>query len=166
MFTSQISAKGCLPISRFSAYPLTCFLPKNSIFRRGTQMPLPRCTSSLSVLPTEDETDQEIPQTVVIVERIKGQTISTQRILKWTSGHIMLTYLLCSLQSPSGVWAHSTRAQASTMTSLHDVLLQDICRVAMWNSLHTFATHYSLVQDSMVDASFILIPSSDFNSAC
>lgn len=37
------------------------------------------------------------------------------------------------------------------MASLHDVLLQDICKAATWSSVHMFTTH-ALVHSSAVDA--------------
>lgn len=91
---------------------------------------------------------------VAIVETIKGQTISTQRISKWVSGCVTLCYQLSERSPPAGIWAHSTSVQASTTSILHSVPLADIRKAATWSLVHTFSSHYALVHDSAMDTSF------------
>lgn len=52
------------------------------------------------------------------------------------------------------LWAHSTRAQAISITFLSDVSMLDICRAATWSSVCIFARQYAVTMASRSDAKF------------
>uniref|UniRef100_A0A8C3FB52 NADH dehydrogenase [ubiquinone] iron-sulfur protein 6, mitochondrial n=1 Tax=Chrysemys picta bellii TaxID=8478 RepID=A0A8C3FB52_CHRPI len=84
---------------------------------------------------------------------MKGSPVSSQRLSSWITSCIRTCYDLAGVSAPH-LTAHSTRAQASSTAFLAQVPIQDICRAAVWSSVHTFTAHYALVQQSRDDAAF------------
>lgn len=71
-------------------------------------------------------------------------TISSQRLSRWVTATIELSYALQKLPAPPRVTAHSTRVVATSVALLHGVSLQDICTAATWASPNTFICQYAI----------------------
>lgn len=74
----------------------------------------------------------------------KGDMPSKASIAWWLKEVIGSTYLLQSQPVPEGLQVHSTLVQAASRVKCTLVLPGYICRMAMWESLHTFIHHYCL----------------------
>ncbi|KAG6936020.1 hypothetical protein G0U57_013534, partial [Chelydra serpentina] len=90
---------------------------------------------------------------IAVADRMKGLPVSSQRISSWITSCIRTCYDLAGVPTMHTT-AHSTRAQASSSAFLAHIPIQDICRAATWSSVHTFASHYAIVQHSRDDAAF------------
>lgn len=74
----------------------------------------------------------------------QGRAVSRNTIASWVKSVIHQAYSLQDLQPPSGVTAHSTRAQSVSWAKLQATSIVDICKQACWKSSHTFMKHYRL----------------------
>ncbi len=76
--------------------------------------------------------------------RAKGGPVPKQIIYRWFVDAITLAHSSSRLQCTIGVRAHSTRGIASSWAWFSGVSTSDICEVAGWSSLSTFARFYNL----------------------
>ncbi|KAG6932311.1 hypothetical protein G0U57_021645 [Chelydra serpentina] len=90
---------------------------------------------------------------IAVADRMKGLPVSSQRISSWITSCIRTCYDLAGVPTMHPT-AHSTRAQASSSAFLAHIPIQEICRAATWSSVHTFASHYAIVQHSRDAATF------------
>ncbi|XP_050800475.1 uncharacterized protein LOC127046887 [Gopherus flavomarginatus] len=133
---------------------LPVFFPKPHSLRREQQLHTLDVRRALAFYIKRTKPFRHSPQLfVAVAERMKGMAISSQRIPSWVTSCIRTWYDLAHV--PTGhLSAHSTQAQASSAAFLAHVPIQEICRGATWSSVHTFASHYALVQQSRDDAAF------------
>ncbi|XP_050809179.1 uncharacterized protein LOC127051204 [Gopherus flavomarginatus] len=133
---------------------LPVFFPKPHSSGREQQLHSLDVRRALAFYVERTKPFRKSPQLfVAVADRMKGLPISSQRLSSWVTSCIRTCYDLAHV--PTGrVTAHSTRAQASSLAFLARVPIQEICRAATWSSVHTFASHYALVQQSREDAAF------------
>ena len=77
-------------------------------------------------------------------ERVRGSSLSKQRLSHWIVDTIHLAYSLAGRPQPVGVVAHSTRGTATSRALLRGVPLSEVCAAASWASSATFARFYSI----------------------
>lgn len=88
-----------------------------------------------------------------VADQIKGLSVSLQRISSWITSCIQACYELAKVPAPA-LMAHSTKVQAASVAFLPQVLIQEICRMATWPSVHTFTSHYAITQHARDDSAF------------
>lgn len=64
---------------------------------------------------------------------------------------IHLSYQLHYLQPPTAIRAHSTFSLSISIAFLNDVPIANICKVATWAWIDTFACHYAITNDTTAD---------------
>nr|XP_032642405.1 uncharacterized protein LOC116828359 [Chelonoidis abingdonii] len=133
---------------------LPVFFPKPHTCRRDQQLHTLDVRRALAFYISRTKAFRRSPQLfIAVAERMKGLPVTSQRISSWVTSCIRTCYELAHV--PLGrITAHSTRAQASSAAFLAQVPIQDICRAATWSSVHTFTSHYALVDQSRDDAAF------------
>ncbi|KAH1166735.1 hypothetical protein KIL84_015907 [Mauremys mutica] len=90
---------------------------------------------------------------VAIAELIKGLPVLSQKISSCITACIRACYDLAKIPAPM-LTAHFARAQASSAAFLAQVAIHDIWRADTWVSIHTFTSHYAIMQQARDDAAF------------
>ncbi|XP_042317564.1 uncharacterized protein LOC121927762 [Sceloporus undulatus] len=84
----------------------------------------------------------------------KGLPVSAQRLSKWVSKTVALSYELLGKPCPDRVRSHATRAIAASSAFLSGIPLEDICKAAVWSQPLSFIRHYRLDTRAKRDAAF------------
>ncbi|CAN2390590.1 hypothetical protein PRIEUP_LOCUS627, partial [Pristimantis euphronides] len=84
----------------------------------------------------------------------KGKKASKATIARWMKSAIQRTYESQSLDPPSGIKAHSTRAVSTSWAEKAEASVDQICKAATWRNIHTFYKHYRLDLNNVHDLSF------------
>ncbi|XP_042303393.1 uncharacterized protein LOC121920323 [Sceloporus undulatus] len=84
----------------------------------------------------------------------KGLPVSAQRLSKWVSKTVALSYELLGKPCPGRVRSHATRAIAASSAFLSGIPLEDICKAAVWSQPLSFIRHYRLDTRAKRDAAF------------
>ena len=76
--------------------------------------------------------------------RAAGKAASKPTLSRWIVEAIRMAYSSRGVEPPTGLRAHSSRAQATSWALFKGVSLQEVCDAANWSSGLTFADFYSL----------------------
>lgn len=91
---------------------------------------------------------------ISIGERIKSEPLSSQRLSRWISDCVRTCYEVAKMDLHASLRVHSIRAQEALSTLLTNVSVADICKAAIWGSIHTFMKHYSISETWRSDGVF------------
>lgn len=88
------------------------------------------------------------------VGKMKGKAVHKRTSPRWIILCIKIFYAMAKEEPPEGIRAPSTGAKSSSSALARGVPVIDICKVAAWASLNTFAKHYCLVSEVRTDGYF------------
>ncbi|EMP38395.1 Zinc finger and SCAN domain-containing protein 29 [Chelonia mydas] len=128
--------------SHSGAEPLTCwFYNKLRAILRGDPYSTPTSNVNKSQLCFDALVDCEESITIIIPNTFPKQK-------PW------FCYEQAKVPPPAIVTAHSTGAQASSAAFLAQVLIRDVGRATICSSIHTFTSHYTIMQQAQDDDGF------------
>lgn len=124
----------------------------NLLFREQKKASYAESAQSHIFLPWQDKTLLEISPA------FSGLHGEYQRTSCVYAKNIELSYsvhqIMLLASGQAAIWHSLSPLQSTSMTSLENLQIQDICKAVTWLSIHTFTKHYVLVQPDRVDARY------------